>query len=333
MSAKTRGWRRSAAVFLSHPGCRRQKMQVEKANRRQPQVRRSTRLLIEAVACPALQGLQHWSTEYFGARNVSSGIALGIRSITRKEGKQCHAPPSTETVLQTAQNAATTALGYMQSAVGAAAQYLPQGVVDPMSSYMSTSSATATMRIAPRSRPSRMREQRRLTNSRGLPAPPTPTREHFGAQPGDHSSGAGALPGILEEPHVTRLPKESAHLHYDSGPIDTEVQVALKLTEQTLGNESATGDARHVGGVGALVGRHDEGGVAVLPDERARGQGNGTRPTETVKADATKDADTTEKAERPRVRMPSQPRLARALFQAAQMLDEHTKAAAQQSLT
>ncbi|KAH9852827.1 hypothetical protein C2E23DRAFT_917823 [Lenzites betulinus] len=290
-------------------------------------------------------------------------------------------PPATETVLQTAQNAASTASGYMQSAAGAAAQYLPQGVVDTVSSYMPTSSATATMSTARASAhdaehttslPSREvagaaagertggvgalpgpRDEAAVTklpdervdaerytttaaaaaslaagayalkdrvagalpsaqdaqaatdsvqakaqstaqtvkqagelihffaapaipgltststHSTAVTASTLPTREHFGAQPGDHSSGAGALPGLLEEPHVARLPEESAHPQYDSGPMDTAAQVALKPTEEAFGNEKATGDARRVGGVGALVGGRDESSVALAPDERA----------------------------------------------------------------
>ncbi|KAK7694485.1 hypothetical protein QCA50_001671 [Cerrena zonata] len=38
------------------------------------------------VLCSALEELQSWSAEYFGAGNVSSGMALGIGSIGKKEG-------------------------------------------------------------------------------------------------------------------------------------------------------------------------------------------------------------------------------------------------------
>ena len=96
-----------------------------------------------------------------------------------------------------------------------------------------------------------------------------PSRELFGAQPGDHSSGAGALPGFQDEPHVARLPEESAHPQYDSGPMDTAGQLSLMPSEEMSGNESAVGDARHVGGVGALIGGRDESSVALAPDERA----------------------------------------------------------------
>lgn len=96
-----------------------------------------------------------------------------------------------------------------------------------------------------------------------------PSRELFGAQPGDHSSGAGALPGFQDEPHVARLPEESAHPQYDSGPMDTAGQLSLMPSEEMSGNESAVGDARHVDGVGALIGGRDESSVALAPDERA----------------------------------------------------------------
>ncbi|KAI0351142.1 hypothetical protein OH77DRAFT_1430175 [Trametes cingulata] len=107
------------------------------------------------------------------------------------------------------------------------------------------------------------------THSTAVTASTVPSRELFGAQPGDHSSGAGALPGFQDEPHVARLPEESAHPQYDSGPMDTAGQISLKPSEELTGNESAVGDARHVGGVGALVGGRDESSVALAPDERA----------------------------------------------------------------
>lgn len=39
------------------------------------------------VLLTALEDIQHWSAEYFGAGNVSSGMALGIGSIGRREGE------------------------------------------------------------------------------------------------------------------------------------------------------------------------------------------------------------------------------------------------------
>lgn len=39
------------------------------------------------VLCSALEDLQQSSASYFGAGNVSSGLALGIGSIGRKEGE------------------------------------------------------------------------------------------------------------------------------------------------------------------------------------------------------------------------------------------------------
>ncbi|OJT12621.1 hypothetical protein TRAPUB_10862 [Trametes pubescens] len=46
------------------------------------------KIRVVEVLCSALEELQHWSAEYFGAGNVSSGLALGIGSISRKEGEQ-----------------------------------------------------------------------------------------------------------------------------------------------------------------------------------------------------------------------------------------------------
>ncbi|OSC98339.1 hypothetical protein PYCCODRAFT_1454456 [Trametes coccinea BRFM310] len=106
-------------------------------------------------------------------------------------------------------------------------------------------------------------------HSTSVTASTVPSRELFGAQAGDHSSGAGALPGFQDEPHVARLPEESAHPQYDSGAMDTTAQVALKPSEETAGNEVAVGEMRHVDGVGALVGGRDESSVALAPDERA----------------------------------------------------------------
>lgn len=107
------------------------------------------------------------------------------------------------------------------------------------------------------------------THSTAVTASTIPSRELNGAQPGDHSSGAGALPGFQDESHVARLPEESANPQYDSGPMDNAAQAALKPSQERFGNESATGDMRRVGGVGALVGGRDESGVALAPDERA----------------------------------------------------------------
>ncbi|KAJ6604388.1 hypothetical protein DFH09DRAFT_1242391 [Mycena vulgaris] len=42
---------------------------------------------VVAILCSALEDLQTNSSEYFGAGNVSSGMALGIGSIGRKEGE------------------------------------------------------------------------------------------------------------------------------------------------------------------------------------------------------------------------------------------------------
>ncbi|KAI1783467.1 hypothetical protein LXA43DRAFT_1067619 [Ganoderma leucocontextum] len=97
-----------------------------------------------------------------------------------------------------------------------------------------------------------------------------PSHEPLGARPGNHSMGAGALPGNQSEPHVARLPEESIHPQYDSGNVDTAAQVSMKPSEELHGNEAATGAVRHVGGVGALVGDQSEVSVAKLPEERQR---------------------------------------------------------------
>lgn len=98
-----------------------------------------------------------------------------------------------------------------------------------------------------------------------------PAHEPFGAKLGDHSLGVGALPGNQSEASVALLPDESAHPQYDSGAVSTRAQVALKPSEERTGNEAAFGAMRHVGGVGALVGDHNEKGVGQLPDERSTG--------------------------------------------------------------
>ncbi|KAJ7139862.1 hypothetical protein C8R44DRAFT_606228 [Mycena epipterygia] len=47
----------------------------------------SEKVRVVAILCSALEDLQTNSSEYFGAGNVSSGLALGIGSIGRKEGE------------------------------------------------------------------------------------------------------------------------------------------------------------------------------------------------------------------------------------------------------
>lgn len=44
------------------------------------------KIRVVEVLCSALEELSSWSAEYFGAGNVSSGMALGIGSIGKKEG-------------------------------------------------------------------------------------------------------------------------------------------------------------------------------------------------------------------------------------------------------
>lgn len=45
------------------------------------------KIRIVEVLCSALEELQNWSVEYFGAGSVSSGMALGIGAIGRREGE------------------------------------------------------------------------------------------------------------------------------------------------------------------------------------------------------------------------------------------------------
>ncbi|KAH8100585.1 hypothetical protein BXZ70DRAFT_937959 [Cristinia sonorae] len=45
------------------------------------------KIRVVEVLCSALEELQTWSVEYFGAGNVSSGMVLGIGSIGKKEGE------------------------------------------------------------------------------------------------------------------------------------------------------------------------------------------------------------------------------------------------------
>ncbi|KAF9821894.1 hypothetical protein IEO21_00324 [Rhodonia placenta] len=45
------------------------------------------KIRVVEVLLTALEEVQHWSAEYFGAGNVSSGMALGIGSIGRREGE------------------------------------------------------------------------------------------------------------------------------------------------------------------------------------------------------------------------------------------------------
>ncbi|RDX43348.1 hypothetical protein OH76DRAFT_1560391 [Lentinus brumalis] len=71
---------------------------------------------------------------------------------------------------------------------------------------------------------------------------------------GDHSLGRGSLPVIQNEVNVALLPEESAHPLFDCGAIDIRGEVGLKPSEESKGNEASSGAARHVAGVGALVG-------------------------------------------------------------------------------
>ena len=130
--------------------------------------------------------------------------------------------------------------------------------------YLDTFPSPLTLRIVPLVGSATQPHTTAVTSST------LPSHEPTGAHPGDHSMGAGALPGNQSEPHVARLPEESIHPQYDSGNVDTAAQVSMKPSEELHGNEAATGDVRHVGGVGALVGDQSEVSVAKLPEERQR---------------------------------------------------------------
>lgn len=96
-----------------------------------------------------------------------------------------------------------------------------------------------------------------------------PSRELDGAQPGDHSSGVGALPGSINESGVARLPDEGGNgiTGATSAAVGTHAKNfgAVTLPSQ---DDSWRGDGVS-GGVGTLPGRKDEQGVAMLPDERS----------------------------------------------------------------
>jgi len=46
------------------------------------------KIRVVEVLCSALEEVQSWSVEYFGAGNVSSGMGMGIGSIGKKEAEQ-----------------------------------------------------------------------------------------------------------------------------------------------------------------------------------------------------------------------------------------------------
>ncbi|OCF61105.1 hypothetical protein L486_00749 [Kwoniella mangroviensis CBS 10435] len=79
-----------------------------------------------------------------------------------------------------------------------------------------------------------------------------PSEEPAGARRGEHTSGAGALPGSSNERGVAVLPDEK------KAPLTLPSQE----NQGVLPGETS-------GGIGALPGQIGESGVAVLPDERA----------------------------------------------------------------
>ncbi|WWD19494.1 hypothetical protein CI109_103955 [Kwoniella shandongensis] len=88
-----------------------------------------------------------------------------------------------------------------------------------------------------------------------------PSQESTGAQPGEHTSGAGALPGPSTETGVAILPDE-------------------KLPQRKLPSEENQGvlPGETSGGVGALLGKHGETGDAVSPNESASNAYNELNP-------------------------------------------------------
>ncbi|EJF58868.1 hypothetical protein DICSQDRAFT_182250 [Dichomitus squalens LYAD-421 SS1] len=183
---------------------------------------------------------------YVTAGTVAATLASATYAL--KDATLSGSQSAARTAQQTAQNAAQTAQATTQQAAGTV-----QGTAKQASN-------TAKQYVPG-------------TQTTAVTASTLPSREFMGAQPGDRSSGAGALPGYQNESHVARLPEESIHPQYDSGNVDTAAQVAMLPSDEKYGNEAAFGDMRHVAGVGALIGDRSEQGVARLPDER---QGTGT---------------------------------------------------------
>ncbi|KAI0692127.1 hypothetical protein C8T65DRAFT_699597 [Cerioporus squamosus] len=169
-----------------------------------------------------------------GAAAIAAGAAATVAGgAYALKDKVVGSAPSTEQAKQTAQGAAQTVQSTAQSAA--------QTVKETGTGSHSTAVTASTL----------------------------PSHEPFGARPGDHSLGVGALPGTQSESNVALLPEESAHPQFDSGAVDSRGQVGLKPSEEIKGNEATSGAARHVAGVGALVGDRSEEGVARLPDERS----------------------------------------------------------------
>nr|KIR47560.1 hypothetical protein I312_03327 [Cryptococcus bacillisporus CA1280] len=95
-----------------------------------------------------------------------------------------------------------------------------------------------------------------------------PSDEYIGALPREHSSGAGALPGTVNEAGVAILPDERSGTHFS---LPSHELIGALPRE-------------HSSGVGALPGTMNETGVAVLPDEKNL---NASAPSATTTGSAT----------------------------------------------
>jgi hypothetical protein len=112
-----------------------------------------------------------------------------------------------------------------------------------------------------------------------------PSRELDGAQPGDRSSGVGALPGSINESGVARLPDEGGNGVTGATSANVGTNAKNFGTVTLPSQDDSWRGAGVSGGVGALPGHKDEQGVAVLPDERSANESgnvsNETKPKNT----------------------------------------------------
>ncbi|KAL4244049.1 hypothetical protein ABKN59_010553 [Abortiporus biennis] len=127
------------------------------------------------------------------------------------------------------------------------------------------------------------------------PTTSLPSSESTGAQPFEHTSGVGALPGNVSERGVARLPDEPGRKEelgigaatdpnvgthartFDAKDTDLPSQEKEESLKTGLGGSGdmsrepvGSSKAHASGGVGALPGGVGEEGVAKLPDERAK---------------------------------------------------------------
>ena len=115
-----------------------------------------------------------------------------------------------------------------------------------------------------------------------------PTTEKAGAQPGEKTSGAGALPGPVSEPGVAVLPEERA-VEANNPQIVTSTESQTNSGQSVdISGEHAPNKEHHAGvGVGTTEwSGGEETGVALSPDEKnLRGDESksGKLPTKGVK--------------------------------------------------